>query len=144
AAADRAAAEAAVFRETHALIEYAVARGSVGGAFVSFEMALVARVAAFARTLIALFTVVSEKRVAAGLSDRMVRGGRLFRRAPAHARNLLTWFGIVRYRRTYMREVTAGKGARGFHPLDAELGLLAGTWLPRRGAGRAVPGVALG
>lgn len=125
AAADRAAAEAAVFREADALIEYAVARGSVKGSFVSFERELVARVATFARALIVLFLVVSEERVAAGLSDRVERGGRLFRRAPAHERNLLTWFGVVRYRRTYMREVTTGKGARGFHPLDAELGLLA-------------------
>jgi hypothetical protein len=39
---------------------------------------------------------------------------------------LLTWFGVVRYQRTYLREVVPpGEKARGFHPLDAALGLLA-------------------
>lgn len=130
AAADQAAAKDAVLQAADSLIEYAVARGSVDGAYALFESELVARVATFARTLIALFLVVSEERIVAELPSRMVRGERLFRRAPAQERNLLTWFGVVRYRRTYMREVTSGTSARGFHPLDAERGLLADRMSP--------------
>ena len=38
----------------------------------------------------------------------------------------MTWFGVVQYARTYLREVVKPKQkAHGFHPLDAELGLLA-------------------
>lgn len=61
----------------------------------------------------------------ATLGDRVVRDGVAFRPAPAQSRNLLTWFGIVRYGRTYLRQIGATGKARGFHPLDAELGLLA-------------------
>jgi hypothetical protein len=124
-AADRAAARAAVLEHAESLIEYAVARGSTDGTFAEFETGLIARVATLARAVVALFLVVAEERIRAGLTDRVVRAGRAFRRAPAQERNLLTWFGVVRYRRTYLREVTTGKGARGFYPLDAELGLLA-------------------
>ena len=124
-ASDGAAARAAVLEEASSLVEFAVARGSVDTSFVALEQELIARVATFARAVIALFLVVSEERIRAGLAERVVRAGSVFRRAPAQERNLLTWFGVVRYRRTYMREVTAGKSARGFHPLDAELGLLA-------------------
>jgi len=61
-----------------------------------------------------------------GLGTGVIREGRAFQRAPAQKRNVLTWFGVVRYARTYLREiVTPGQPARGYHPLDAELGLLA-------------------
>ena len=42
--------------------------------------------------------------------------------APPIARNLTTLFGVVRYWRTYMREVAPFK-RRGFYPLDLSLGL---------------------
>lgn len=125
AATDRAATRAAVLEHADALAEYALARGSAEGTFAAFETELIARLAAFARVVVALYLVVAEERIRAGLTDRVVRAGRTFRRAPAQARNLMTWFGVVRYQRTYLREVTTGKGARGFYPLDAELGLLA-------------------
>ena len=80
----------------------------------------------FARAVVVLFLVASERRESAALEARVTLGGRTFRRAPAQSRSLLTWFGVVRYTRTYLREVVpAGAKARGFHPLDAVLGLLA-------------------
>jgi len=83
-------------------------------------------VLALARAVVVLFLVVSEERVRRGLGARIERQGRSFRKAPAQTRNLLTWFGVVQYARTYLREIVKPKQpARGYHPLDAELGLLA-------------------
>ena len=87
---------------------------------------LISLMMALARSVVVLFLVASEQRARAALEGRVVLGGRTFRRAPAQSRSLLTWFGVVRYQRTYLREVVpAGAKARGFHPLDAALGLLA-------------------
>jgi hypothetical protein len=47
---------------------------------------------------------------------------RSFRIAPPIARNITTWFGVVRYYRTYLRERAHGD-RHGFHPLDVSLGL---------------------
>jgi len=53
------------------------------------------------------------------------RDGVRYRLRPAQSRQLLTWFGTVSYKRSYLREVVpAGTRAKGFYPLDAELGLL--------------------
>jgi hypothetical protein len=49
--------------------------------------------------------------------------GRRYRAAPPIARNFTTMFGVIRYFRTYMREV-AETDRHGFHPLDASLGLI--------------------
>lgn len=125
ATTDRATARAAVLSEAEALIEYALEQGSTETTFTEFERGLVDRVAALGRAVVTLFLVASEERIVATLTDRVVRAGRVFRRAPAQERNLMTWFGLVRYRRTYLREVVpSGKPARGYHPLDATLGLL--------------------
>ena len=59
----------------------------------------------FARAVVVLFLVASERRESAALEARVTLGGRTFRRAPAQSRSLLTWFGVVRYTRTYLREV---------------------------------------
>lgn len=123
---ERAAARAAVLHEAEALSEWALDRGSVETTFADFERELVERVAALGRAVVMLFLVASEERIRALLTERVVRAGRVFRRAPAQERNLMTWFGVVRYRRTYLREVVpSGEPARGYHPLDATLGLLA-------------------
>jgi hypothetical protein len=125
-ALDAAAARAAVLLQAGALIEFAMQQSGAKSSFAAFEKALVVHVFALARAVISLFLVASEERVRDALASRVVRDGRKFRRAPAQERSLLTWFGLVRYERTYLREVVdAGKAARGFHPLDTELGLLA-------------------
>jgi len=119
-------AREAVWTQAGGLIEYALAEAERETTFVAFEGGLVARMMALARAVVVLFLVAAEQRESAALEARVVRDGRTFRRAPAQCRSLLTWFGVVRYRRTYLREVLpVGGRARGFHPLDAALGLLA-------------------
>ncbi|HYW31277.1 MAG TPA: hypothetical protein VE869_07180 [Gemmatimonas sp.] len=90
--------------------------------FKDFEKSLREIVFAFARVAIMLFLAVREQRVMRDHPPQIECNGRRFRRAPAIARSLATMFGIVRYARTYLREI--GPHARhGFHPLDVSLGL---------------------
>ena len=89
--------------------------------FRAFENSLRPEVLAFARAAVVLFLALCEQRTT---TSRQECGGRAFRQAPAQARNLTTIFGVVRYWRTYMREI-ADEGCRGFHPLDLRLGLTA-------------------
>lgn len=91
--------------------------------FKDFEKALRDVVFAFGRIAIALFLALREEHLMRSQPERIERGGRTFRRAPAIARSLVTMFGVVRYARTYLREV-ARDGRHGFHPLDIALGLV--------------------
>jgi len=93
-------------------------------AFRDFEAELRERVFDVARAAIVLFLLLRDRVVVGRLpADERVRTlGRVWRRAPAIARNLTTLFGVVRFWRTYMREVAAEK-RKGFHPLDTSLGL---------------------
>lgn len=91
--------------------------------FKDFEKALRELVFAFARIAIMLFLALREEHLMRAYPTRVERGGRTFRQAPAITRSLATLFGVVRYARTYLREV--GCNARhGFHPLDVALGLV--------------------
>lgn len=95
-------------------------------AFRDFEDELRARVFELARAAIVLFLVLRESVVAARYpaGERVRAQGRVWRRAPAIPRNLATIFGVVRFWRTYMREVVPdGRPRTGFHPLDVSLGL---------------------
>lgn len=80
---------------------------------------------AYARAAIVLFLFLREVHVmrAHTRGSRFEWFGRTYRPAPAIGRNLMTLFGVVRYHRTYMREVTEG-AKQGFHPLDVSLGLV--------------------
>lgn len=119
-------ARAGVEAQAKALVELALTQAAGKATFVAFEKSLIRLVFALARAVVVLFLVASEQRERAALTARVVLEGRTFRKGPAQARSLLTWFGVVRYQRTYLREVTkGGEGARGFHPVDAALGLLA-------------------
>jgi hypothetical protein len=120
----RQAAQARVLDEAKALVEVAVRSAGQATTFLVFEKELIGRLAAFGRLLLALFLAASEERVSASLAERVLLDGRRCRRSEAKARNLMTWFGVVRYERTYLREVVGrGEPMRGFFPLDAELGL---------------------
>ena len=122
---DCAAAREAVRAQAAGLIEFALGQAEQKATFLVMETSLIARVMTLARAVVVLFLLASERRERTALEPRMVLGGRTFRIAPAQARSLLTWFGVVRYQRTYLREVVKpGVAARGFHPLDAALGLL--------------------
>ena len=90
------------------------------GDFKSFEQKLVQAAWALARVALALFFAHRHQRCV--VPARLERAGRTFRPAPAQARNLNTFFGVVRYWRTYLREVAEGE-RRGLYPLDEELGL---------------------
>ena len=92
--------------------------------FMSFEKALRAEVFSLARVAVVLFLALAEERVVSQLSARFQRRGRWFRKAPKQDRGLQTTFGVVRYWRTYARPVGDTRG-RGFHPVDACLGLTA-------------------
>lgn len=91
--------------------------------FKAFELALIPMVFALGRTLITLFLAAAEERVSRRTPERMRREGRRFRKVEAKDRSLESWFGVVRYWRTYMAEV-AKEDRRGFHPLDLALGLV--------------------
>jgi hypothetical protein len=92
--------------------------------FKEFELALRTALFALGRLLVMLFLARREQRVMREHPASVQHGRRRFRRAPAQARNLSTLFGVVRYWRTYFREV-AKKKRRGFYPLDVALGLTA-------------------
>jgi len=91
--------------------------------FKDFEQAIRLAVFAFARIAIMLFLALREDQLMRVHPSQVERDGRKFRRAPAIPRSLATLFGVVRYARTYMREV-GHRGRRGFHPLDVALGLV--------------------
>ena len=119
-------AREAVRVDAAGLIDFALGHADRKVTFLAFETGLIAQVMTLARAVVVLFLVASEQRESAAIEARVVLGGRRFRRAPAQSRSLLTWFGVVRYTRTYLREIVpAGEKAHGFHPLDAALGLLA-------------------
>lgn len=92
--------------------------------FKWFERALIPKVFSIARIAVTLFLTCTEERVRAQTPTWFVRDGRTFQKAKARPRTITTWFGKVRYWRTYMleRKVKRGKG-HGFYPLDVALGL---------------------
>ena len=89
--------------------------------FAAFEEALVVRVFAFGRILMAFFLQQS----AQGLEvpTRLKRGRQEFKRQPPKCRSIGTFFGEVPYWRYYAHRVN-GRGG-GFYPLDQKLGLTA-------------------
>lgn len=90
--------------------------------FKDFELALRELVFGFARLAIMLFLALREEHVMRSYPGDVEREGRRFRRAPAIVRSLATLFGVVRYARTYMRQIGC-RDRSGFHPLDVSLGL---------------------
>jgi hypothetical protein len=92
--------------------------------FRSFEQAVVPKVFGIARIVVAIFLACAEERIWQRTPTRLERCGRTFQKTKARPRTLTTWFGRVRYWRTYMleRDVEPGQG-QGFYPLDVMLGL---------------------
>lgn len=94
-------------------------------AFRDFECELREHLFELGRAFTVLFLAGREQLLKErGEMERFEWLGRRFRPAPPIARNLTTQFGVVRYWRTYMREVSP-RDRRGFHPLDVSLGLTA-------------------
>ena len=86
-----------------------------------FERELVVRVFRLARLLIALFLCLWQERTPVRTTE--YRGKEAYRRQPAKSRLLGTYFGKVRYWRTYLFQSNGRPG--GFYPVDLALGLTA-------------------
>lgn len=91
--------------------------------FQSFEKSIIGRFFDIGCTAAALFLTCGEARIRARTPRWLVQGGRTFERKSPTDRSIMTWFGSVRYWRTYMLERDAPQGGHGFFPLDHELGL---------------------
>jgi hypothetical protein len=107
-------------RQVDDLVQWVDERGNRSGLFTAFEVALIPRVFAVARTLVQLFLVLREQRLSEKLSRKQrVRGNWYTAQSPKR-RQLRCFFGKVPFwRRYYSRD---GGGA-GFHPLDKDVGL---------------------
>ena len=92
-----------------------------GEDYESFERTLVTDIFTLGRLLIALFLALSEARTE--VPKQLKRGRARYRRQPPKGRWLGTYFGKVRYWRSYMHQ-TNGRGG-GYYPLDQALGLTA-------------------
>lgn len=113
-------------RELNELLEYVTAQANTEEtpSFKDLERELHLRVRRAAQHLVILFLCLCEDRIASRLEPVFEVEGRRYKRRPAKARNLMTVFGVIRYFRTYLRGPRVTKGLRrGFHPLDALLGL---------------------
>jgi hypothetical protein len=102
-----------------ALLDFS--QGCRCGAYEDFERRLIPEVFRLGRLLITLFLCAWEEREDVG--TREVRGQQTYRRQPPKGRWLGTFFGRVRYWRTYLQQTNGAGG--GFYPLDTRLGLLA-------------------
>jgi hypothetical protein len=87
-----------------------------------FEAELIIRVFRLGRLLIALFLCLWEERTP--VASTVVRGKEQYGRQPAKARLLGTYFGKVRYWRTYLLQRNGDRGG-GCYPVDRALGLTA-------------------
>ena len=91
--------------------------------FRQFERSIVGQVFGIGCTAVALFLASCQARLGPRIPRWLVRGGRTFERKGPRHRRIMTWFGSVRYWRTYMLEKDAPNGGHGFFPLDQEVGL---------------------
>lgn len=107
----------AQFSELLALVDREAGRE----AYDSFETELIPEVFRLGRMLIALFLCLWQERTAVATRER--HGKETYRRQPAKARLLGTFFGKVRYWRSYLEQLNGRPG--GFYPVDLALGLLA-------------------
>jgi hypothetical protein len=89
--------------------------------FVDFEAKQIEAVRRVACASTELALALAEARSRRESPDRFEVGGTPYRWTPPEPRSLSTWFGTVRYSRSYARPVGGGPG---WFPLDAELGLL--------------------
>ena len=90
--------------------------------YEAFEEELIPRVLCLGRLLIALFLCLWEERTP--ITATVVRGKEEHGRQPAKSRLLGTYFGKVRYWRTYLLQRNGDRGG-GYYPVDLALGLTA-------------------
>jgi hypothetical protein len=118
---------AQIEQQVQVLLSYAA--GEAGAkderTFKEFEKGLIPRIFELGKLLVCLFLCLREKQVTEGLGSHVEIEGRRYHRRPPQPRNLNTWFGVVRYFRTYLRGPVTKEGRTGFHLLDMKLGLTA-------------------
>jgi len=86
-----------------------------------FEAKLIVGMFCLGRLLIALFLQLWHERTPVATTEQ--RGKETYRRQPPKPRLLGTYFGKVRYWRTYLEQTNGRAG--GFFPVDTAMGLLA-------------------
>lgn len=110
-----------VLREVDQLLAW-VDRASGSTEYEPFEADLLIRVFRLGRLLIALFLCLWEERTP--VAPTVVRGKEEYGRQPSKSRLLGTYFGKVRYWRTYLYQRNGERGG-GYYPVDLALGLTA-------------------
>lgn len=113
-----------ITEKTRELVEFAITTAEKETTFDAFERSLRDLIFEIARIVVVLFLTSAEERVRQRTPTRLHIEGRGYQRTRKYSRTLTTWFGTVRYERTYMRQVGVKKGL-GFFPLDVALGLVA-------------------
>jgi hypothetical protein len=93
--------------------------GSKGGGYEGFEREVVGEIFRLGRLLITLFLCLRQERLPFRGTEAF--GKETYRRQPPKPRLLGTFFGKVRYWRTYLEQTNGRPG--GFFPVDTELGL---------------------
>jgi hypothetical protein len=111
--------ETAILEQLEQVVD--IAKTSDTATLMAFEKTLIEKMQILGRLLILLFLSIREQREREKTPERVVTNGETFRRGLAQPRNLNTFFGVVRYFRTYLR----GPAGRGYYPLDIALGLTA-------------------
>ena len=110
-----------VHREVRQILEYV--ENTAGKAeYEPFEKGLVRRLFRLGRLLIALFLCLWEERTP--VASTVFRGKEEYGRQPSKPRLFGTFFGKVRYWRTYLLQRNGNRGG-GYYPVDLELGLTA-------------------
>jgi hypothetical protein len=89
--------------------------------FVDFEAKQIEALRVVGRASSELTLALAEAKDRRESEVRFEAGGTRFRMSSPEPRSLNTWFGTIRYSRSYARPV---EGGAGWFPLDAELGLL--------------------
>ena len=108
--------------ETEVAELFALVQRTAGSSeYEPFERELVARMFRFGRLLIALFLCLWHERTPTATLERY--GKEVYRRQPAKPRLLGTYFGKVRYWRSYLYQQNGRPG--GLYPVDLALGLVA-------------------
>ena len=103
-----------IYEEVADIVDWIATCQSIS--FMEFEGQLVAKVFALGRLFIGLFLCMREKHYRATHANSVVG----YKKQGPNSRLLGTFFGKLRYWRTYLYN---GKTGGGYYPLDAELGL---------------------
>lgn len=106
--------------EVTALVQWVKEQGRGRTRLLGFETSLIWRVFAIARLLIQMFLACREEKLAEDQPSKKRVRGKWFTRQERKSRTIRTFFGLLRFFRTYY---SRDDGGSGFHPLDKDVGL---------------------